>query len=504
MKNALRTWTKMICWHGLLRVIKLHYVQFLLVAVTILIMPNTAAAKRAASVQTSSPAPNIIIVLADDLGYGDLAGYGSTRIATPHLNKMAREGVRLTSFFSSANVCTPSRAGMLTGRYAARSGLAVGVLQAHSTYGLPESEVTIPEMLRASGYRTAMLGKWHLGSRANFWPTTHGFDQFWGVPWSNDMNPLPLYRGTQIIEEPLVQETFADRLVVEARDIIQAPSEKPFFLYISHIAPHLPLRPGPRFRGRSKAGLYGDFVEEMDWTMGEIFRVLRQSGKDQNTLVIFTSDNGPWFEGSSGGLRGGKGSTFEGAFGVPFIARWPSKIPRGLVSDEMAMNIDVLPTLAYVARANLPTNRIIDGKNIADILTRRATPTPHERLLFFSNAEIAAVRTNDWRLVVRTFYQTFDVPLEVFGYRLLFDMRKDRGETQSVWHVFPEVAARLETMLTVARAEFAQLPQQQPIPASGAPIQLPAGERPAPAGITRPQFGDQPPIAKIPHKNSGN
>jgi arylsulfatase A len=450
----------------------------------------TAAAPAAAATR-----PNVVVILADDLGYGDVGAYGSRAIRTPAIDRMAREGARLTSFFASANVCTPSRAGLLTGRYAARSGLAVGVIHAHSTYGLPESEVTIAEMLRAAGYRTAMLGKWHLGSKANYWPTAHGFDSFWGVPWSNDMSPLPLYRGTAILEEPLVQETFAERLVAEARAVIEAESDQPFFLYVSHIAPHVPLRPGTRFRGKSKAGLYGDFVEEMDWTTGEILAALRRAGKDRDTLVILTSDNGPWFEGSSGPLRDRKGSTFEGGFGVPFVARWPCAIPRGLVSDQMAMNIDLLPTIAAATGAAVPADRPIDGRNILPLLTERGQASPHERLLFFSNAAIAAVRTQDWRLVVRSFYATVDVPFEALGYRLLFDMRADRGETVSVWHLFPAVAARLEAMLSAARAEFAGLPQQRTDLSRPAPIQLPAGERPAPAAPQLPTFGDQPPIA---------
>ena len=192
------------------------------------------AAMTAGVAAAATPArPNVIVILADDLGYGDVGVYGAARIRTPHIDRMAREGARLTSFFASANVCTPSRAGLMTGRYAARSGLAVGVIHAHSTYGLPESEITIPEMLRAAGYRTAMLGKWHLGSVANYWPTNHGFETFWGVPWSNDMNPLPLYRGTEILEEPLVQETFATRLVAEARAVIEAPSDRPRLLRFS-------------------------------------------------------------------------------------------------------------------------------------------------------------------------------------------------------------------------------------------------------------------------------
>lgn len=447
----------------------------------------------ASAAQAAAPRPNIIVVMADDLGYGDLGAFGAQLIKTPHLDEMSRQGATLTSFFASANVCTPSRAGLLTGRYPARSGLAVGVLQAHSTYGLPETEITIPELLRGAGYRTAMLGKWHLGSQLNVWPTNHGFDYFWGLPWSNDFRVLPLYRGTTIIEEPLTQETFADRLVQEARSIITAPSDQPFFLYVAHIAPHVPLRPGPRFRGRSKAGLYGDFVEELDWTMGEMIQALRAAGKDRDTIVIFTSDNGPWFEGSSGGLRDRKGSTFEGAYAVPLIARWPGRIPRNVRSDQMAMNIDILPTLASLAGVEAPQDRVIDGRNIWPLLTTPRASTPHQRLLFFSNEHIAAVRTQDWRLVVRSFYQTFDAPLESLGYRLLFDLRRDRGETVSVWDRHPEEAARLEAMLMEARAEFAALPQQRPIPGAGQPIQLPGEERPA---LTNPApvLGDQPPM----------
>jgi arylsulfatase A len=428
----------------------------------------------------SAQKPNIIIILADDLGYGDLGAFGSRTMSTPHIDKMARQGVKLTRFFASANVCTPSRAGLMTGRYAARSGLAVGVLYAHSTYGLPESEVTLPEILSDAGYRTAMLGKWHLGSVSNAWPTRHGFQSFWGVPWSNDMNPLPLYRNTTILEEPLVQETFAQRLVDEAKAVIAAPSVKPFFLYISHIAPHVPLRPGPSFRGKSDQGLYGDFVAEMDWSTGEILRAIKEAGKDRSTLVIFTSDNGPWWEGSSGPLRDRKGSTFEGAFGVPFVARWPGHIPAGGTNDQMSMNIDLLPTLVGLAGASLPTDRKIDGQNIWPLLSQRDGKTPHDFLLFFSNANIAAIGTQNWRLVVRAFYQTFDAPLERFNYRLLFDMRTDRSESVNVANRFPDVVAQLREKLETARQEFSSLVQQSTPPQPNGPIQLPGETRPQP------------------------
>lgn len=430
--------------------------------------------------------PNIIVILADDLGHGDLGSYGSRAIRTPHLDRMAREGVRMTRFFASANVCTPSRAGLLTGRYAARSGLAVGVLYAHSTYGLPQSEVTLPELLQGAGYRTAMLGKWHLGSVAEAWPTRHGFERFWGVPWSNDMNPLPLFRDEAVIEEPLVQETFATRLVEEARAVIEAPSEKPFFLYVAHIAPHVPLRPGPAFRGKSAAGLYGDFVEEMDWTTGEILAAVKRAGKDRDTVVVFTSDNGPWWEGSSGDLRDRKGGTYEGAYAVPLIARWPGAIARNTQSDAMAMNIDLLPTLAKLGGAAVPADRVIDGRDIWPLWTERAARSPHERLLFFSNANIAAVRTQDWRLVVRAFYQTFDAPLDRFGYRLLFDLKRDPAESFSVLDRFPAMTARLQAMLEAARDEFAAITQHRTDPFAQGPAQLPGGPRPRPAPAPAP------------------
>lgn len=438
--------------------------------------PKAAVAQQALS--KAQKQPNIIVILADDLGYGDLGSFGGRAIRTPNLDKMAREGGRLTSFFASANVCTPSRAGLLTGRYAARSGLAVGVLYPHSTYGLPESEITLPELLAGVGYRTAMLGKWHLGSVDSAWPTRHGFQTFWGVPWSNDMNPLPLYRNTTILEAPLVQETFAQRLVGEAKAVIEAPSDKPFFLYVAHIAPHLPLRPGPSFRGKSKQGLYGDFIEEMDWTTGEIFKALKAAGKDRDTLVIFTSDNGPWWEGSSGPLRDRKGGTYEGSYGVPFIARWPGKIPGGIVSDQMSMNIDLLPTLSALAGARVPTDRVIDGQDIWPILTKRGAQTPHEKLFFFSNANIAAVRTQDWRLLVRAYYLTIDAPLDQFNYRLLFDMKNDRGETVSLADRFPDVVGRLRAMIDAARAEFGAIAQPRTDPYANGPVWMP-NETPA-------------------------
>jgi arylsulfatase A len=407
--------------------------------------------------------PNIIVILADDLGYGDLGCFGGRRIRTPRLDRMAREGVKLTNFFSSANVCTPSRAGLLTGRYPVRAGMSVGVVYPHSTYGLPQSEITIAKVLRDAGYRTAMLGKWHLGTVADSWPTRHGFESFWGVPYSNDMSPFPLYRDEAVLERETVQETFAARMADEAEKIIAAPADAPFFLYVAPIAPHVPLRPGADFRGRSGAGLYGDFVEELDWTVGKILDALRAGGKDRDTLVVFTSDNGPWWEGSSGERRDRKGSTWEGGYAVPFIARWPGGIRPGRSSDAISINCDLFPTFAAIAGAPPPQGVTLDGRDIRALLNgdRRS---PHDHLLFFANAQLAAVRNQDWRLVLRAYYQTFEAPLDRLNARLLFNVAADPGETVNLIDRHPDIAATLQARADAARQVFADLPQQRTDP----------------------------------------
>jgi uncharacterized sulfatase len=426
----------------------------------------------------AAPHPNIILILADDLGAGDMGVTGNRHIRTPTLDRLAREGALLSNHFASAPVCTPSRAGLLTGRYPVRTGLAVGVTYPHSTAGLPQRETTIATVLKQAGYRTAMLGKWHLGSTRDSWPTAHGFDRFWGVPWSNDMTPLPLYRNLERIEEPLRQETFADRLVEEAKAVIAEPSDKPFFLYVAHIAPHIPLRPGPRFKGRSKAGLYGDFVEEMDWTTGEILKAVKAAGKDRETIILFTSDNGPWFEGSAGNRRGRKGDSFSGASAAPLLARWPGRIPATRRSDAIAMNIDLAPTLAALAGTGMPTDRPIDGRNIWPLLTGQA-PSPHDQLIHFVNDQPAAIRTQRWRLVARAFYTSYFAPLDQFGAELLFDMADDPGETRNLADRHPDIVADLRQRLKAAEASFAGISQLRTDPFKRGPTILP--DQPAPA-----------------------
>lgn len=415
-------------------------------------------------------APNIIVILADDMGLGDVGAYGSRTIRTPNIDRIGREGVQLSNFFASANVCTPSRAGLLTGRYPARSGLAAGVIFPHSDYGLPATMATLPDILRKAGYRTAMLGKWHLGASDAAWPTAHGFDSFWGVPYSNDMKPLPLYRGKSVIEPVLTQETFSQRMVAEARAVITAPSDKPFFLYVAHISPHVPLRPGPAFRGKSGAGVYGDAVEEVDWTTGEILKAVKAAGKDRDTILVFTSDNGPWWEGSAADRRGGKGGTFEGGYAVPMLVRWPGQIRPRTQSAAIAMNIDLMPTLAALAGAAVPEG--LDGRDIMPVL-KGAARSPHDHLLFFANDTIAAVRTQDWRMVVSAYYQTYFAPLDASGYRLLFSTRDGPAEQYSLADRYPQVVERLQGVIDTARAEFSAIPQRRTDPFSKAPPILP-------------------------------
>ena len=402
--------------------------------------------------------PNFIIVMADDLGYGDLGVYGSSLISTPHLDQMAAEGIRLDSFYSSANVCTAARGGLLTGRYPVRLDLVADVARSTNEIHLSHDEITIAEALKNEGYNTAIFGKWHLGSRQEWGPMDHGFDEFYGVLHSNDMTPFELYRDSQVIESPVDQSTLTQRYTAEALQFIEDNENNPFFLYLPHSFPHVPLFVSEEFEGQSDAGLYGDVVETIDWSMGEIIAKVKELGLDENTLIIFTSDNGPWFEGSSGQLRDRKGSSWEGGLRVPFIARWPSTIASGSVSDEPAMNIDIFPTLLELASDASSFGSTIDGKNIFPLLTTGAA-TPHEALYLFNNDRIAGVRMGKWKLVVESFYRgalpSFDNPQSYYGSSgLLFDLEKDPTETYSYTRENPVVIKKLRELLEDAQEDF--------------------------------------------------
>lgn len=402
--------------------------------------------------------PNFVVIMADDLGYGDLGVYGSQLIKTPNLDRMALDGARLDSFYSSANVCTAARGGLLTGRYPIRLDLVSDVARPTNDVHLATEEISIAEALKPLGYQTALFGKWHLGSRMEWSPLTQGFDEYFGVLHSNDMTPLELYRQEQMIENPVNQNTLTERYTNEAIRFIENNRDNPFFLYMPHTFPHVPLYVSNQFSGQSDAGLYGDVVETIDWSVGQILAALDRLDLDENTIVIFTSDNGPWFEGSPGPYRDRKGSSWEGGQRVPFIAKWSGTIPGGLVSNEPAMNIDIFPTLVKLAGGELPSDRPIDGKDILPMLTQGAS-SPHEALYLFDSDRIAGVRSGRWKLVVETRYRTavpsFDNPNSYYGPNgLLFDVQLDPSETYSYTRENPQVVAKMRRLLLRGQEEL--------------------------------------------------
>jgi len=406
--------------------------------------------------------PNFIVIFNDDLGYGDVGLSGSPLIQTPHIDQMEEEGVKLLHHYSSANVCTPARAGLLTWRYPIRTGLAHGVLFPDDKHGLPGEEVTLAEALKEEGYRNGIVGKWHLGAPGVSWPTGNGFDYFYGLPYSNDMRPLALYRNEEAIEEPVNQSTLTRRYTEEAVRFIEEEAEEPFFLYLAHSMPHVPLHASEPFQGRSKAGLYGDVIEEIDWSVGEILSALERMEVDEETLVIFTSDNGPWYEGSSGELRARKGAaSWEGGQGVPFIARWPGQIPPGVASGAITMNFDIFPTLIELAGGQLPGDRAIDGENIWPVL-QGSEQSPHEYLYFFNNEQITAVRSQRWKFVVRSHYRGGLSRLEgqlsgrphYYHPGLLFDLERNPAEQYSYTRDEPDVVDEMTERLEKGRKEL--------------------------------------------------
>jgi arylsulfatase A len=375
----------------------MKYLSIFLVALSLLTGVSNASAR----------VPNIIIILTDDMGYGDLGCYGSPSIRTPNLDRMAAGGLRFTDFYSAAEVCTPSRAGLLTGRYPIRSGMAGArrVLFPNSPGGLPQEEITIAQALKQRGYATAHLGKWHLGIHPGGRPGDHGFDYSFGLPYSNDMdlrpemprassrsaNPpadgwlVPIMLNGKVFEKPADQTTLTRRYTEEAVKFIREHKSSPFFLYFAHTFPHVPLFASPAFKGKSRRGIYGDTVEEIDWSVGQVLAALKKEGLSDNTLVFFTSDNGPWLTmkqqgGSAGPLRDGKGSTWEGGMRVPGIAWWPGKVAPG-ITGEPANGMDLFATALTLGGASIPADREIDGRDLSPLLLeRKALP---ERPFFY-------------------------------------------------------------------------------------------------------------------------
>ena len=392
--------------------------------------------------------PNFIVIFCDDLGYGDLGCYGSKTIRTPALDRMAKQGVRFTDFYAAAPWCSPSRAALLTGRCPARAAVKAGYW---GEAGLDLREVTIAEVLREQGYATCCIGKWHLGIGAAYQPTSRGFDTWLGLPWSNDAErQWPLYRDGKIIEQRPPPETLTKRYTEEAVKFITANKDRPFFIYLPHTMPHKEIAASAELRGKSPGGLYGDVVEELDWSAGQILKTLKDLGIDEHTLVIFTSDNGPDHtnpkRGSALPLRGRKGSTWEGGMRVPCVMRRPGTIPAGKVCFELATTMDLLPTLAALAAAGAPGDRAIDGKDIRALLSGPADAgTPHEAFFYW---QFAAVRSGKWKLHLR-------------GTRrgrksgALYDLAADIGESRDVAADHGDVVERLTKLMEAHKRDIA-------------------------------------------------
>lgn len=348
--------------------------------------------------------PNVIIILADDLGYGDLSCYGHPKFKTPRIDQMAAEGAKLTQFNCPAPFCAPTRASLMTGRYPFRCGMnqnpAPDGGPEADALALPKSEVTLAQVMKSAGYATGMIGKWHLGHHQERLPTERGFDEYYGIPYSNDMRPVQVLEGTRVAEYPVVQATLTTRYSQRAVDFIQRNAQKPFFLYFAEAMPHKPLVASEKHYQKSGAGLYGDALADLDDSVGAVLDALKQNGIDQNTLVIFTSDNGATFGGSTGGLRGIKGSTYEGGYRVPCIARWPGKIPAGHVSNELAVMMDLFATALHVTGAKMPDDRVLDGANILPLFTGDAK-SPHEFVFGQLNSKLSAIRDARWKLHVQ-------------------------------------------------------------------------------------------------------
>ncbi|OYW75428.1 MAG: arylsulfatase [Verrucomicrobia bacterium 12-59-8] len=445
--------------------------------------------------------PNVVIILVDDLGYADLGCFGAEKIKTPNMDRMAKEGMKFTSFYVAQAVCSASRAALLTGCYANRVGMQ-GALNHTSKEGIHPDEWLLPEMCKARGYATAAFGKWHLGTDLMFNPLRNGFDEFLGIPYSNDnskyhpslaqeMPPLPFYDGLKVIETDPDQSQFTRRFTEGATSFIERNKDKPFFLYVPHVMPHVPIFASDAFRGQSSAGLYGDVVQEIDWSVGQILDTINRCGIDRETLVILFSDNGPFLSygnhaGSAKPLREGKLTTFDGGVRSPFIARWPGRVPAAQVCDEPVMEIDLLPTIADLIGGKL-TERKIDGKDILDLLEGKpGAKSPHEALIFYGGSELQAIRSGSWKLHFPHPYITVDgepgrdgkparfgqmKPKSItqsgiagiasrHGYRVenislsLYNLKDDPGETRDVAQEHPEVVERLQKLAEPRRKEL--------------------------------------------------
>jgi arylsulfatase A-like enzyme len=445
-----------------------------------LVLPALGCLARADDATARPPAPNVVIIYADDLGYADLGTFGATRHGTPRLDRMASEGLRLTDFYVAQAVCSASRTALLTGCYPNRMGI-LGALAPKSRNGINEAERTLGEVFQSKGYQTAVYGKWHLGHHEKFLPAHHGFNDYFGLPYSNDMYPrhptikdfppLPLIAGEKVIEIDPDQSQLTRLYTEHAVGFIEKNHDRPFFLYLAHTMPHVPIFASGPFRGKAADGLYGDVIQEIDASVGSVLDTIKRLGLDNRTLVIFASDNGPWLTygnhaGSPGPLREGKGTAFDGGVRVPFVARWPGVVPAGSVSREPVMTIDILPTLAKLIGADAPAaDRPIDGLDVWPILTSAPNAkSPHEAYFFYWGNELHAVRSGRWKLHYDHPYRSVPEPrgrdgkpsrqVETRMTEALYDLETDIGESLDVKASHPEVVARLKKLADAMRNDL--------------------------------------------------
>ena len=431
---------------------------------------------------SAKKSPNIVVMFMDDMGYADIGPFGARDYPTPHLDRMAKEGRKFTDFYVTQAVCSASRAGLLTGCYNVRIGI-LGALSPQSNIGLNPKETTVAEICKQEGYATACFGKWHLGHHRKFLPLQHGFDEYFGLPYSNDMWPyhpgvlhlpmeerlkrwphLPLIEGNEVINPKVsgkVQEQLTRQFTERAVSFIEKNKDDPFFIYLPHSMVHVPLYVSEKFKGKSGAGLFGDVMMEVDWSVGQVMKALRKHNLHRNTLFVFTSDNGPWLNygdhaGSAAPLREGKGTMFEGGCREPTLAWWPGTIPPDSVCREPAMTIDLLPTVAHLIGAELPKERI-DGKNIWPLFTLEDAKSPHEAYFLYQGNMLHAVRQGKWKLHYPHGYRTMagkpggtgGIPTIYSQGKIglsLFDLEKDIGETKNLKDQFPEVTQRLSKL----------------------------------------------------------
>ncbi len=424
--------------------------------------------------------PNIVLIFTDDQGYNDIGAFGATDISTPNLDQLAKDGAKLTSFYAAQAVCSASRAGILTGCYPNRIGIH-NALMPNSKIGLSTEETTLAELLKDKGYATGIFGKWHLGDHERFMPNRHGFDEYFGIPYSNDMwplhpqqgpvfdfGPLPLYENEQVIDTLTDQTNLTQEITRRSVAFIQQHKAVPFFLYVPHPQPHVPLFVSEKFRGKSNRGLYGDVIMEIDWSVGQIVQALRDNGLEEDTIVIFTSDNGPWLAygdhaGSAYPLREGKGTAWEGGQREPFLIKYPKKIKKGITIDAPVMAIDLLPTLAEVVHSDLPKNAI-DGKSAWPLLLGHTEESPQEAYFFYYKVnELFGVRYGKWKLYFPHTYRTMAGQTPGSNglpgtYRMvdlkeieLYDLEKDIGETNNVANDYPKIVKTIQKLANAMR-----------------------------------------------------